>query len=99
MKQISEFNSFRELSEEMHGPANAWYLIKIRMAELEALCQLMFDPENQPPQLSIEDAWRRFKTGLEPGGKGGSGEVFQGDSLIHPAVKVENDTGPKSVKK
>lgn len=32
-----------------------------RVEKLEELCRIMFDPENQPPQFSISDAWEKFK--------------------------------------
>lgn len=34
--------------------------ISKRVALMESLCQIMFDPENQPPQYSIEQAWQHF---------------------------------------
>lgn len=39
--------------------------------ELMQLCQLMFDPENRPPQIGIDAAWEELKriTGLEPSKK------------------------------
>lgn len=27
---------------------------------LDNLCQLMFDPENQPPQMTREEAWQAY---------------------------------------
>jgi len=27
---------------------------------LDELCQIMFDPENQPPQITIQEAWERY---------------------------------------
>lgn len=33
--------------------------------KLADLCKLMFDPENQPPQLSQKDAWECYKLILE----------------------------------
>lgn len=27
---------------------------------LETLCQIMFDPQNQPPQYTTEEAWKLF---------------------------------------
>lgn len=35
--------------------------LEIRCERLEKLCQKILDPENQPPQISIEDAWAEFK--------------------------------------
>lgn len=34
--------------------------------ELRALGQAMFDPENQPPQWSTEDAWKQFRKISKP---------------------------------
>ena len=28
---------------------------------LQDLCQIMFDPENQPPQFSNQEAWSHYK--------------------------------------
>jgi hypothetical protein len=32
---LLEYKSFRELADEYHGPANAWHIVKTRIAELE----------------------------------------------------------------
>jgi hypothetical protein len=34
MNKIGECNSFRELSQELNGPANAWHLISVTFADL-----------------------------------------------------------------
>ena len=33
--------------------------------DLLKLCQMMFDPENQPPQLTIQEAWQKFNSILD----------------------------------
>ena len=44
--------------------ANTWYEIKRQAclgAETEATLQMMFDPENQPPQWSAEEALQQLR--------------------------------------
>lgn len=39
---------------------NASEAVEDYLQPLDDLCQLMFDPENQPPQLTREQAWTRY---------------------------------------
>lgn len=43
----------------------------LKSENLDALCRMMFDPENQPPQYDHADAWKEYKkiTGSKPATK------------------------------
>jgi len=55
-----------EIKEKMSAGFNAVEASSDIIGRLDSLCQTMFDPENQPPQLSTEDAWKMFLAIAKP---------------------------------
>jgi len=70
--RIQEYHSFRELSEELHGPANAWHQIKITIEILEsALYRIMKEGTtgdgNTPACMIAYTALQSIESGSESG--------------------------------
>ena len=55
-------------SEPTDAGFNSIEAVEGLIDRFDTLCQLMFDPENQPPQMSVGDAWKEYLS-LREGGK------------------------------
>lgn len=49
-----------EIKEKVSSGFNAVEASTDIISKLDSLCQIMFDPENQPPQFSKQEAWEMF---------------------------------------
>lgn len=51
-----------EIKEKLSVGFNAVEASSGIIDALDSLCQIMFDPENQPPQISTDEAWKIFQS-------------------------------------